>query len=87
LHDDNADQENGQDGPDDNKDPDVDLLIGNAKDLGPVHQHVHTPIEDLIHHFCLLFCVDDRILHEIPFQNLAGTLMFKVGFDILFLLS
>lgn len=50
FHDDNADQENGQDRPNDDKNPDVELFVRDSKYAGPIDQHIHAPIEDLIHH-------------------------------------
>lgn len=50
LQENNADQDDGQDGPEDDKDPDVDLLVGDAQDACPINQHIHAPVEDLIHH-------------------------------------
>jgi hypothetical protein len=50
LHHNNADQQNGQERPDNDKDPDVDLFICDAKYIGPVDQDVHAPIEDLVHY-------------------------------------
>jgi hypothetical protein len=61
-------EHNGQYRPDDNKDLDVDFLIGNAKYARPIHQNIHTPVENLIHHFMPPFICDwgfalmDRIL-------------------------
>jgi translation initiation factor 1 len=85
LQNNNADQEKGQNGPDDDKDPDVDLLIGDAKDSRPVHQHIHTPIENLIHP-ASCSCIDIQILYTSICQNLARTLKFESAIDILFFL-
>src|SRR5687768_12699810 len=55
LSDDDPGHHDRQDRPDDHKDPDVDLLVGDAKDGRPVDQHPYAPIENLIHHRCLQF--------------------------------
>jgi hypothetical protein len=47
----NDDQKNRQERPNDHKDPDVDLFIGNSQYACPIDQDSNTPIEDLIHHF------------------------------------
>jgi hypothetical protein len=38
LHDDNADQADGQDGPNNNKDPDIDLFICDTPHARPIDQ-------------------------------------------------
>ena len=51
LPDNYDDKYKGQNRPDDDKDPDVDFLVGDSKYICPVHQHSHTPVENLVHHF------------------------------------
>jgi hypothetical protein len=50
LHDKNADQQHGQERPEDDKDPDVNFLVCDTEDPGPINQYVYAPIEDLIYH-------------------------------------
>jgi hypothetical protein len=62
LPNDDRNQHNGQYRPDDDKDPDVDFPIGNAKYARPIHQDIHAPVEDLIYHFMPPFVRDMGIL-------------------------
>jgi hypothetical protein len=58
LHNENTHQYNGQDRPNNDKYPNVDLFIGNAKHSCPIDQYIYTPIKDLIHHFIISFTKD-----------------------------
>jgi hypothetical protein len=51
LRDNNAKQDNSQYWPDDDEDPNVDLLVSDSEYPCPIDQYIYTPIKDLIHHF------------------------------------
>jgi hypothetical protein len=50
LSDDDRRQYDRQYRPDNDKDPYVDLLIGDSNHTRPVDQYIHTPVEYSIHH-------------------------------------
>ena len=50
LSDDDDSQHDRQYRPDDDKDPHVDLLVGNAQNACRVDQYIYTPVEYSIHH-------------------------------------
>jgi hypothetical protein len=77
LQDDDGDQDKGQDGPEDDEDPDVDLFVRDAQDACPIYQHTHTPVEDLIHCSPPVAVGLHRILQEVFFQKLAKPLIHR----------
>jgi hypothetical protein len=71
LPDDDHGHDDRQDRPDDHKDPYVNFLVGNAKDIRPVDQDSHTPIENLIHHSTSVF--EMKTFYDVPtFKGLHG---------------